>query len=273
MQNLNLLINELISLPTETEWLEFKHNNFNPQMIGEDISALANSAAYRGKDKAYMIWGINNETHEIVGTNYNRFSKLEKNQEIESWLKNSVSKNADFDFFDTEIAGKKLVVLIIQKASRQPVTFKKEPFIRVGSYTKSLRDYPSMEAQLWDKLRLTNFEKLAAKIDLQKDEIFKLLDFACYFDLQNITLPSNHDGILHYVLEDEIVLKQDNGLYTITNLGAILFAKRIADFPTVARKAPVCSQKVAFSLPKGFLIFRLWQEKQSVSFSMRMIQN
>ena len=94
MQNLNLLINELISLPTETEWLEFKHNNFNPQMIGEDISALANSAAYRGKDKAYMIWGINNETHEIVGTNYNRFSKLEKNQEIESWLKNSVSKNA-----------------------------------------------------------------------------------------------------------------------------------------------------------------------------------
>lgn len=237
MQNLNLLIKELISLPTETEWLEFKHNNFDYQMIGEDISALANSAAYRGKDKAYMIWGINNETHEIVGTNYNRFSKLEKNQEIESWLKNSVSKNADFDFFDTEIDGKKLVVLIIQKASRQPVTFKKEPFIRVGSYTKSLRDYPSMEAQLWDKLRLTNFEKLAAKTDLQKDEIFKLLDFACYFDLQNITLPSNQDGMLHYVLEDEIVLKQDNGLYTITNLGAILFAKKISDFPTVARKA------------------------------------
>ena len=116
MQNLNLLIKELISLPTETEWLEFKHNNFDPQMIGSDISALANSAAYRGRDKAYMIWGIN-ETHEIVGTNYNRFSKLINNQEIESWLKNIVSKNAAFDFFDTEIDGKKLVVLIIQKAT------------------------------------------------------------------------------------------------------------------------------------------------------------
>ena len=53
MQNLSLLINELISLPNETEWLEFKHNNFDPEMIGEDISALANSAAYKGKDKAY----------------------------------------------------------------------------------------------------------------------------------------------------------------------------------------------------------------------------
>ncbi len=43
MQNLNLLIKELISIPTETEWLEFKYNNFDPQMIGSDISALANS--------------------------------------------------------------------------------------------------------------------------------------------------------------------------------------------------------------------------------------
>ncbi|WP_432965474.1 AlbA family DNA-binding domain-containing protein [Treponema sp. OMZ 840] len=99
MQNLNLLIKELISLPTETEWLELKHNNFDPQMIGSDISALANSAAYRGKNKAYMIWGINNENHDIVGTNYNRFSKRVHGQEIESWLKNAVSKNADFDFF------------------------------------------------------------------------------------------------------------------------------------------------------------------------------
>lgn len=237
MQNLNLLIKELISIPTETEWLEFKYNNFDPQMIGSDISALANSAAYRGKDKAYMIWGVNNETHEILGTDYNRFSKIINNQEIESWLKNTVSKNADFDFFDTEIDGKKLVVLIIQKASGQPVTFKKEPFIRVGSYTKFLRDYPSMEAQLWDKLRLINFEKQPTKSDLQKDEIFKLLDFTCYFDLQNISIPSNQDGILHYILEDEIVKKQDNGLYTITNLGAILFAKKISDFPSISRKA------------------------------------
>ena len=206
-------------------------------MIGSDISALANSAAYRGKDKAYMIWGVNNETHEILGTDYNRFSKIINNQEIESWLKNTVSKNADFDFFDTEIDGKKLVVLIIQKATGQPVTFKKEPFIRIGSYTKSLRDYPSMEAQLWDKLRLVNFERQPSKSDLQKDEIFKLLDFTCYFDLQNISVPSNQDGILHYILEDEIVKKQDNGLYTITNLGAILFAKKISDFPSVSRKA------------------------------------
>ncbi len=206
-------------------------------MIGSDISALANSAANRGKNQSYMVWGVNNETHDIVGTNYNRFSKLAKNQEIDSWLKNTISKNADFDFFDAEIDGKKLVVLIIQKAVGQPVTFKKNSFIRIGSYTKPLRDYPAVEAQLWDKLRLNNFEKIAAKSELHKDEIFQYLDFTCYFDLQNIPIPTNQDGILHYMLEDSIVLKQDNGLYSITNLGAVLFAKRIADFPSVSRKA------------------------------------
>jgi len=43
---INNLIRELISLPNETEWVEFKHNNDEPQMIGEYISALGNSQLY-----------------------------------------------------------------------------------------------------------------------------------------------------------------------------------------------------------------------------------
>lgn len=236
MENLELLVKELVKQPTETECIEFKCNNLDPEMIGKDISALANSATYCGKQKSYMVWGVHDATHEIIGTDYNRFSKLAKNQEIESRLKNLLSKNVDFDFYDVEIDGKKIVVLIIQKAIGQLVTYNKEAYIRVGSYTKMLKDYPSMEAKLWDKLRLNNFEKNPAKTDLQKDEIFQYLDFTCYFDLQNIPTPNNQDGILHYIMEDGIVLKQDNGLYSISNLGAVLFAKRIADFPSVSRK-------------------------------------
>ena len=37
--------------------------------------------------------------------------------------------------------------------------------------------------------------------------------------------------------QDEIVVRQDNGLYAITNLGAILFAKRLSEFPRLSRKA------------------------------------
>jgi len=50
------LLQELSRLPKETEWIEFKHNNDDPQMIGEYISALANSAALLGKQSAYVVW-------------------------------------------------------------------------------------------------------------------------------------------------------------------------------------------------------------------------
>jgi ATP-dependent DNA helicase RecG len=51
------LVNELRKLPAETGWVEFKHNNADPEAIGEYISALANSAALAGKANAYLVWG------------------------------------------------------------------------------------------------------------------------------------------------------------------------------------------------------------------------
>lgn len=64
------LVRELVALPRETPWLEFKHNNANPEEIGGYISALANSAALADKASAYLVWGIKDGTHEIVGTTF-----------------------------------------------------------------------------------------------------------------------------------------------------------------------------------------------------------
>ena len=43
------LLHELIALPLETEWLEFKVNNAEPNTVGRDISARANAAALVSK--------------------------------------------------------------------------------------------------------------------------------------------------------------------------------------------------------------------------------
>ena len=45
VEYLRSLVRELAKLPDETEWVEFKCNNKQPQMIGEYISALSNVAA------------------------------------------------------------------------------------------------------------------------------------------------------------------------------------------------------------------------------------
>lgn len=122
MENLVKLVDRLRGYDSETYWFEFKHNNYDPEMIGQDISALANGAAYAEKNLAYMIWGIDDKTHEIVGTDYDQYTLKVGNQEIESWLRNLISKNAEFEFRtiqmkDSNMNDKRIVVLIIHKAT------------------------------------------------------------------------------------------------------------------------------------------------------------
>ena len=237
MENLDLLVKELSRLPKETGWVEFKHNNDEPHMIGADISALANSAVLAGRSHAYMIWGIEDKTHDIVGTRV-RLKQVKKgNQELENWLRYLLSKNADFDFHSVDIDGKHVEVIIISKALGVPVTFEKIDYIRVGSYTKKINEFPVLQTQLWDRLRHEQFEETFVTTDLQLSQVLCLLDAGTYFESLQIPVPTDVSGYAHYLEEDGIIQKQDNGLYAITNLGAILFAKKLSDFPRLGRKA------------------------------------
>ena len=236
-ENLESLVLELIKYPTELPWLEFKHNNYKPQTIGQDISALANGAALEDRHAAYFLWGIDDTTHEIVGTEYNLQNLKKGDQELENWLRSLLSQNADFEFQPVLINGNRVGVMTIQPAVTQPVDFEKNAFIRVGSYTKKLQDHPALQARLWNKLQNHHFEDQPARENLSLPEAIKLLDYGIYFDLTGINQPSDQAGIAHYLAEDGILIRQDNGMFTITNLGAILLAKKLSDFPRVARKA------------------------------------
>ncbi len=237
MDNLDKLVQELITLPNETEWIEFKHNNYDPYMIGKDISALANAATLREKTYAYMIWGIDDKTHEIIGTEESLQNMRKGSQELENWLRYQLSDNADFQFYDIEITNKKIGILIIYNATSFPVKFDGVDYIRIGSYTKKLKEFPMVESQLWDKLTNIKFEEQYAKTDLALNDALQLLDYVVYFDLCKIPVPSDMEGIAHFFIEDGIITRQDNGLYAITNLGAILFAKNMKSFPKISRKA------------------------------------
>ena len=157
MENLDLLVQKLVKYPKETQWLEFKHNNYTPEMIGKDISALANSATLSEKSCAYMVWGVDDETHEIIGTD-NDLQNLKKgSQELENWLRSLLSNNADFEFSTTIVNNKRVGVLIIYSAANQTVMFEKVDYIRIGSYTKKLSEYPELQAKLLHKLRCSKF--------------------------------------------------------------------------------------------------------------------
>lgn len=206
-------------------------------MVGEDISALANSAVIADRSYAYMIWGVDDNTHEIIGTKVNLKKEKKGNQELENWLRYLLSKNADFEMHSVDIDGKHVEMLVISKAVGNPVTFEKIDYIRVGSYTKKAIEFPALQAQLWDRLRNQQFEDAYAIADIQLQDIPRYLNCEAYFDILNMPVPTSIDRYAHYLVEDGIIAKQDNGLYAITNLGAILFAKRLSEFPRVGRKA------------------------------------
>ena len=53
----------------------------------------------------------------------------------------------------------------------------------------------------------------------------------------NIPIPENDNGILSSLAADELVAPCEAGGWNITNMGAILFANKLSDFPTLKRKA------------------------------------
>ena len=207
-------------------------------MIGEDISALANSAALAERSCSYMIWGVDDTTHEVIGTTENfQTVKVGEKEELSNWLTHMLSSNTEFSLRSVDYDGRTVLIIEIQKPLGQPSTFKKEEYIRVGSYTRKLRDLPAMKAQLWDRLRNTNFEMQYAKQNLTLNEAFGLIDYSTYFKLRRLPLPSDNEGIAHYLLEENILSFQDNGKYAITNLGGITLARELSSFPRLERKA------------------------------------
>lgn len=231
------LIKNLVSLPEETEWVEFKHNNKDPVKVGEYISALANSALFQEKSCAYLVWGVDDKTHEIVGTDFDFLRLKVGGEELHSWLRHQLSDNADFEFIKCEIDNKPMVILVVQQAKHRPVAFKGENYIRVGSYKKPLKKVPVLEKQIWSLLANLNFEDQIAKNDLSFEEVLKLLDYTRHFDLLNLPIGTDKDVLSNYLVEEGVIIQQDDGQWGISNLGAILLAKDFKKFGSLKRKA------------------------------------
>lgn len=234
---LRSLVSELVALPAETGWLEFKQNKAVPDEIGEYISALANSATLHDRAKAYVVWGVEDASHELVGTSFNPMNEKVGNQELESWLLMHLEPRLNFSFHRVSVNEVALVVLEIDAAFRHPVKFKGADWIRVGSYKKRLHEFPEMERALWRKLDLVPFEFQVAADKLEAQDVLRLLDYPSYFRLLNLPLPDGHVALLQALAGDRLIERMDSGHWRVFNLGALLFAQRLADFGSLGRKA------------------------------------
>ena len=138
---INSIIEEARKYLYEQPWIEFKHNNYDPQEIGEYISALSNTAALFNQEHAFLIWGIDDKTHDVVGTSFVPQETRVGNQGLELWISTQLDPQIQFYFHVTEIGGNPLVLLEIARAHSAPVKFKGVDYIRIDSYKKKLKDF------------------------------------------------------------------------------------------------------------------------------------
>lgn len=174
MENEEKIIRELCEYPHEREWFEFKTNWFQPDILGEYISALSNAAALAGRKYGYFIWGINDETHEIVGTNFDQYKDHQK-EPYQNYLNRNVSPHIDISFKDVYIENKRVVILSVGCANDVPTSFKGERFARIGSSKVNLKDYPKLEKSLFGVLTYgypTILNTPAHYQDLSFDKLF-----------------------------------------------------------------------------------------------------
>jgi predicted HTH transcriptional regulator len=230
------LLKDLQSLPKECEWVEFKENNSNPQEVGEYLSALSNSACYHKQEYGYLVFGVEDGTHHLVGTTFRPLQAKIGNQELENWLATQLNPRIDVNIYELDFNEKHVALLRVQKTRNTPVSFRGEYYIRVGSYKKRLDDHPERERKIWQVEKQFVFENETAKENVAEAEVLHLIDYPKFFELLKLPLPDNRKGILDRMLQEKVIVKHEQQ-YSIKNIGALLFAKNLEDFDGVARKA------------------------------------
>ncbi|MBR4837732.1 MAG: putative DNA binding domain-containing protein [Bacteroidales bacterium] len=234
---LRKLVDHLVSLSKESETVEFKENFHSKEEIGERISALSNSACLHNLPYSYLLFGIENNTHQIIGTSFYSKQKMVGNEELEVWLLNRLNPRIDFQCFDFEYdTGINIALYKIPATENVPVKFLNVGYIRVNSSTRKLIDYPEKEKQIWKNELTDKFLLNIAIKNITLTDIPQYLSTETYFDLMHLPYPSNLQNVATRLSEESIISEYD-GQYAITNLGTLLLAKNLQDFSSLSRKA------------------------------------
>jgi predicted HTH transcriptional regulator len=231
------LLQRLLREENESPWLEFKVNNNHPEMIGEWVSACANAAILANKDRAFLVFGVENKTKQLVGTSV-RLQEMKKGGEnFSNWLSRLIEPRLMMEFLDFQYQGKNFSILTIEPTYDRPVRFSGTEYIRIGENVKKLAEFPSHERSLWMVTGRRKFESAIALPHQRPEQVLALLDADAYYELAKEEKPQNEDEILRRFSLLGFISEDMEGGFDITNLGAILFAREIPNFPSIATKS------------------------------------
>ena len=208
-----------------------------PSDIGEYVSALANSAMLADRDKAYLVFGIEDGTQKRIGTTV-RLSALKKGGEnFINWLQRKLDPTLMIEYLDFECNGVRFAIMCIEPTYDRPVKFDGVEYIRIGENKKRLSDFKEHERALWLATGRKRFEQAVAATNLAADRVLEALDVSAYYDLTGEEMPKSPTELIRKLEHVGAIKDNMEGAFEILNLGAILLAKNVDDFPSLKGKS------------------------------------
>ena len=189
------------------------------------------------RSDAYLVWGIDDVSHEVVGTKFSPHTSKKGNELLETWLARILEPRIDFRFSEVTISEARVVVLEIESAIQRPIAFAGTEYIRVGSSNRKLGAYPQKERMLWQLFARAKFETGIAAEQLTDIAVMDNLDSSSYFSLLQLPKPESRAAEMQYLERDRLIVHGLAGKWHVTNLGAILFAKDLGRFRRLQHKA------------------------------------
>lgn len=212
--------------------IEDEHLEFKEAKVQYDWNKLLRyCVAFSNEGGGYFILGVSDQSpRKVVGT-----KAFQNTGEIKSSILNKLHFLVEIHEIQ-HTDGRVLVFEIPSRPQGQPQHLD-------GTYL--MRSGEDLVAMPPDKLRRIFLETQtdinwfiqSAKQAVNAGEVIELLDTQIYFDLMNLSYPSTRDEVLNRLTNAKLIVSK-NGNWDITNLAAILFAKRLDAFSqSLARKA------------------------------------
>lgn len=229
------LLRNLRALPAETDWVEFKTNYGDLEGVGRYVSALSNAAILNEKSDAYLVWGVENDTHKVVGTTVDLTTMKRGAVPALLWLSHQTEPCPQFLTETIEIDGKRVHILCIRPPFERPVRFQGHSQVRVGSAQQRLSDYPELERSIWQITSRFSFEGSIIEPNATLESVDEHYDYSKLLALLNVRASSKDSKLGKLELEGLLKLNlQDR--YDVKALMAIACATDLNVFPSLRLK-------------------------------------
>jgi predicted HTH transcriptional regulator len=229
LEYLNKSLGKIATELNEIDWKE--HLSDKTERLAEHISAFAN-LDYGG----FIVFGFNN-SGKYVGISKNDCDEIIK--KIGNIARHSLNPPVVIKHSILEYNKHPFLAIHILCNRFRPVHLRNKDIYH--SYIRSAGQTQKMTRQevamLISKTANVNFEDGIARHNCSKDEVLSLLEYDSYFQFMNLNLPESKDNILSKLEEEKFIIQNSDNYYSITNLGAVLFARNINNFSNIKRKA------------------------------------